>query len=60
MGYELTITIKGGSLEIEGDSQTDLEKQLARLDVARLERAILKARGRRRNARKGVRAPRSR
>lgn len=43
MGYELTIPLKGGTIEIEFDSVEELEEQLAALDVARVEKAISSA-----------------
>jgi hypothetical protein len=43
MGYELSIPLKVGTLEIEFDTVAELERSLARLDVARVERAVLAA-----------------
>ena len=45
MSYELRITLKGGFVEVEGDTQAQLEKRVAALDLPRLEEAIRKARG---------------
>ena len=45
MSYELTITLKGGALEIEADTPAELEKRIAALDLRRLEESIRKARG---------------
>lgn len=43
MGYELRIPLKAGMLEIEFDTPADLERQLSKLDLARVERAVLSA-----------------
>lgn len=43
MGYELRLPLKVGTLEIEFDTIAELERQLARLDIARVERAVLVA-----------------
>lgn len=51
MGYELTIALRGGAIEIEADTQEQLEKRLAALDLPRLERAIRDARGAKPDAR---------
>lgn len=45
MGYELTISLKGGWIEVEADTPAQLEKRLAALDLRRLEDAIRRARG---------------
>lgn len=45
MGYELKIPLKVGTLEVEFDTVAQLERRLERLDVARIERAVLAALG---------------
>lgn len=44
MGYELTIRLKGGWVEVEADSPAQLERRVAALDLRRLEAAIARAR----------------
>lgn len=54
MGYELTLPLKKGSIEIEFDTVEELEEALAALDVRRIERAIASAGRRRPAAAKGA------
>lgn len=57
MTYELSITLKVGSLEIEFDTMGELEAKLARLDVPRVERAVREAMRRKATKRNAERAP---
>lgn len=44
VSYELTVTLKGGAIEVEADTPAQLMKRVAALDLRRLEDAIRKAR----------------
>lgn len=43
MSYELSIALKVGSIEVEFDNLDELEAKLERLDIGRIERAVLAA-----------------
>lgn len=51
MGYELTLALKTGTLEIEFDTLDELEEKLDALDLPRIERAVRAARRRKGPAR---------
>lgn len=61
MSYEVSITIKGGRVEIEGDSTADLVKRIGKLDIRAIEGAITRARsGKPARARRTTKARRAR
>ena len=59
MSYEISIPLKGATIEIEADTPAKLERRIAALDLRRLEEAIRKARGRAAPARRPTRARRA-
>lgn len=59
MSYELTIPLSAGTLEIESDTIEGLERKLDKLDVGRVERALLAALRRKGPAKKGRKARRA-
>ncbi|HET6403193.1 MAG TPA: hypothetical protein VFH78_00990 [Candidatus Thermoplasmatota archaeon] len=56
MAYELTITIKGGTVEVEAETPAQLERRVAALDLRRLEEVIQQARVGRQPAKRARRA----